>query len=140
MAKYIKANPLVAKYLKLDKERNTVKDGNFLLWQGDMTAFGKLTDLYGIAARIGGLVLEPYEARQEQDGSVTRPLPQATDERFKTVSEDVSEDKTGANPSDNIDGEETASKAVDSGVSDTDDNGESEKTDETAATDAEKGE
>ena len=86
------------------------------------------------------MVLEPYEARQEQDGSVTRPLPQATDERFKTVSEDVSEDKTGANPSDNIEGEETASKAVDSGVSDTDDNGESEKTDETAATDAEKGE
>lgn len=120
MAKYIKANPLVAKYLKLDKERNTVKDGNFLLWQGDMTAFGKLTDLYGIAARIGGLVLEPYEARQEQDGSVTRPLPQATDERFKTVSEDVSEDETGANPSD--------------------DNRESEKTDKTTATDAEKGE
>lgn len=82
MARYIKANPLVVKFLQLENSRNKVKDGNYLLWQSDMLAFGRLTDLSSIVEQIGGLVLMAHEAREEQDGTVCRPLPVATDSRF----------------------------------------------------------
>lgn len=82
MARYIKANPKVAQYLHLEKDRNQVKDGNFLLWQADMLAFGRLTELPQILEQIGGIALAAHEARQEQDGIVVRELPTATDDRF----------------------------------------------------------
>ena len=82
MARYIKANPKVAKFLNLVSDRNTVKDGNYLLWQSDMLKFGPLTQLADTLVQIGGIALLAHEAREEQDGTVTRPLPQATDERF----------------------------------------------------------
>lgn len=84
MARYIKANVKVAECLHLEKDRNTVKDGNYLLWQADMLAFGRLTELQAILERIGGISLSAHEARQEQDGTVTRELPAATDPRFVT--------------------------------------------------------
>lgn len=82
MARYIKANPKVAKFLNLESDRNTVKDGNYLLWQADMLAFGPLTQLADTLQQIGGIALLPHEAREEQDGTVTRLLPQATDPCF----------------------------------------------------------
>ena len=82
MARYIKANPKVAAYLHLENDRNTVKDGNYLLWQGDMLAFGPLTQLSETLEQIGGLALLAHEAREEQEGVVIRELPTATDERF----------------------------------------------------------
>lgn len=82
MARYIKANPKVAKFLNMESDRNTVKDGNYLLWQADMLAFGPLTQLADTLQQIGGIALLPHEAREEQDGTVTRPLPQAADPRF----------------------------------------------------------
>jgi len=82
MARYIKANPKVAAFLGVERDRNTVKDGNYLLWQADMLAFGPLTQLTETLAQIGGIALLPHEAREEQDGTVTRPLPTATDPRF----------------------------------------------------------
>lgn len=82
MARYIKANPKVAQYLHLENDRNQVKDGNYLLWQADMFAFGRLTELPQILEQIGGIALAAHEARQEQDGIVVRELPTATDERF----------------------------------------------------------
>lgn len=82
MARYIKANPKVAQYLHLENDRNQVKDGNYLLWQADMLAFGRLTELPQILEQIGGIALAAHEARQEQDGIVNRELPTATDDRF----------------------------------------------------------
>lgn len=82
MARYIKANPKVAQYLHLENDRNQVKDGNYLLWQADMLAFGRLTELPQILEQIGGIALAAHEARQEQDGIVVRELPTAIDERF----------------------------------------------------------
>ena len=82
MARYIKVNPKVAAYLHLENDRNTVKDGNYLLWQGDMLAFGPLTQLSVTLEQIGGIALLAHEAREEQEGTVTRELPIATDERF----------------------------------------------------------
>lgn len=82
MARYIKANPKVAVFLGVERDRNTVKDGNYLLWQADMLAFGPLMQLSETLEQIGGIALLPHEAREEQDGTVTRPLPTATDPRF----------------------------------------------------------
>jgi hypothetical protein len=82
MARYIKANPKVAEYLRLEKDRNKVKDGNYLLWQADILPFGRLTELPQILEQIGGIALQAHEARQEQDGTVCRELPTATDSRF----------------------------------------------------------
>ena len=82
MARYIKANPKVAAYLHLENDRNMVKDGNYLLWQGDMLAFGPLTQLSETLEQIGGIALLAHEAREEQEGVVIRELPTATDERF----------------------------------------------------------
>lgn len=82
MAKYIKANGKVAEYLNLTKDRNKTADGNYLLWQADMLAFGRLTELPQIMERIGGMVLQAHEAREEQDGTVSRKLPTATDSQF----------------------------------------------------------
>ena len=83
MARYIKANSLVARYLQLENDRNTVSDGNYLFWQNDMLKFGPLTQLNDILVKIGGIALMPHEARSEQDGTICRPLPMATDARFQ---------------------------------------------------------
>lgn len=82
MARYIKVNPLVAKYLNLQDDRNAVKDGNYILWQSDLLAFGPLIRLAETLATIGAIALMPHEAREEQDGVNLRPLPEATDPRF----------------------------------------------------------
>lgn len=82
MARYIKANRKVAEFLHLESDRNTVSDGNYLLWQADMLAFGPLTQLNETLEQIGGIALLAHEAREEQDGTVTRPLPVPTDPRF----------------------------------------------------------
>lgn len=110
MARYIKANPKVAKFLNLESDRNTVKDGNYLFWQSDMLAFGPLTQLSDTLVQIGGIALLAHEAREEQDGTVTRPLPQATDERFvmpplpteETTAPDTGDD-TGDDANDDTD-------------------------------------
>lgn len=82
MARYIKVNPKVAEYLHLTNDRNKVTDGNYLLWQADMLAFGRLSELPEILMKIGGLSLQAHEAREEQDGTVTRELPTPEDSQF----------------------------------------------------------
>ena len=82
MARYIKANQKVAAYLHLENDRLKLKDGNYILWQGDMTAFAPLPMLNDTLTKIGAIALMPHEAKQEQDGTVVRPLPIAIDERF----------------------------------------------------------
>ena len=82
MARYIKANPKVAQFLRVENDRNQVKDGNYLLWQADILPLGRLTELPQILEQIGGIALMAHEARQEQDSTVVRELPTATDPRF----------------------------------------------------------
>ncbi len=96
MARYIKVNPLVAKHLNLQNDRLMVNDGNFILWQADMLAFGPLIRLAETLATIGAIALMPHEAREEQDGVKLRPLPEATDPRFIVPTpEPVAEENTG---------------------------------------------
>ena len=89
MARYIKANQKVAAYLHLENDRLKLKDGNYILWQGDMTAFAPLPMLNDTLTKIGAIALMPHEAKQEQNGTVVRPLPTATDERFVMEAEKV---------------------------------------------------
>lgn len=104
MARYIKANPKVAAFLHLENDRNQVSDGNYLLWQADMAAFGRIADLPLILEQIGAIALMAHEAKQEQDGTVCRELPVATDPRF-IVETDNQEPEAGA--------EETAQEPTD---------------------------
>lgn len=135
MARYIKANPKVAAFLRLTNDRNTVKDGNYLLWQGDMLAFGPLTRLPEILEQIGGIALMPHEAREEQDGTVTRPLPIATDPRFiietapvEGVSTETVEEPT-QQPESPAESEETPASGETEGGTDGEENNEPDNAD-----------
>ena len=94
MARYIKANPKVAQFLRVENDRNQVKDGNYLLWQADILPLGRLTDLPQRLEQIGGIALMAHEARQEQDGTVLRELPTATDPRFVVEKKEVTTETT----------------------------------------------
>lgn len=83
MALFIKANPKVAEHLGLTEVRNRMPDGNYMLWQADMLAFAPIPLILETCKQIGALALQPHEARQEQDGEICRPLPEALDERFR---------------------------------------------------------
>ena len=112
MARYIKANPKVAAYLHLENDRLKLKDGNYILWQGDMTAFAPLPMLNDTLTKIGGIALMPHEAKQEQDGTVVRPLPVATDERFimETATEQNEDETNTTDEQQNGDGNTHASE------------------------------
>ena len=97
MARYIKANPKVAQFLRVENDRNQVSDGNYLLWQADMLAFGTLVDLPLILQQIGGISLMAHEARQEQDGTVVRELPTATDPRFVVEKDETTAEEESKN-------------------------------------------
>lgn len=117
MARYIKANPKVAAYLHLENDRLKLKDGNYILWQGDMTAFGPLPMLNETLTQIGGIALMPHEAKQEQDGTYNRPLPVATDERFimdeaKADPEPQTDDEAEAVTDENGDGQAPAAAST----------------------------
>lgn len=128
MARYIKVNPKVARHLRLENDRNQVADGNYLLWQADMLAFGRLTEMPSILAQIGGLSLQAHEAREEQDGTVLRKLPIATDPRFAEDVQEPAED-TGAEDETDIptpgdeaeDGESPTDEEAEAGTQETDD-------------------
>lgn len=131
MARYIKANPLVAKFLNLENDRNTVKDGNYILWQGDVLPFGPLTQLGATLAAIGAIALMPHEAREEQDGTQTRPLPEATDPRFimPTVEAPTEETEAPGTAEQSDEGEsEESHDAPDEGNTATDAEGEADET------------
>lgn len=118
MARYIKANPLVARYLQLESDRNMVSDGNYLFWQNDMLKFGPLTQLNDILVKIGGIALMPHEARSEQDGTICRPLPMATDARFQQpIKANVNDAIVGGNTNteQGADGEGENSESTDNG-------------------------
>ncbi len=142
MARYIKVNPKVARHLRLENDRNQVADGNYLLWQADMLAFGRLTEMPSILAQIGGLSLQAHEAREEQDGTVLRKLPIATDPRFAEDVQEPAED-TGAEDETDIptpgneteDGESPTDEETEAGTQEPDDaENEAQETTDTDST------
>lgn len=127
MARYIKANPKVAAFLHLEEDRLKLKDGNYILWQADMTAFGPLPLLSETLTMIGGIALMPHEAKEEQDGTVTRPLPVATDERFVMDASDESSDEAPAESSAESDGDSSESSGDSENNESGNENNESEE-------------
>lgn len=115
MARYIKVNPLVADYLNLCNDRNTVKDGNYLLWQADMLRFGPLTQLTETLKQIGGLALMPHEAKEEQDGTVVRDLPIAEDPRFVYGNSVNTEEDNSTQTTEGVQETENPQPSVDTG-------------------------
>lgn len=99
MEKYIKANKKVAEFLHLQTIRNAVKDGHYLLWIMDVQPFGNMEDLPNILQQIGGLLLSGSEAKEEQDGTVTRKLPTPLDKRF-IMDDDVQKTTEGGDVTD----------------------------------------
>ena len=99
MEKYIKANKKVAEFLHLQTIRNAVKDGHYLLWIMDVQPFGNMEDLPNILQQIGGLLLSGSEAKEEQDGTVTRKLPTPLDKRF-IMDDDVQKTAEGGEVTD----------------------------------------
>ena len=97
----------------MEKDRNKVKDGNYLLWQADMLPFGRLTELPQILEQIGGIALQAHEARQEQDGTVCRELPIATDSRF--VVEKLENTKVPETPAEGVEETEATDKTTTEG-------------------------
>lgn len=75
MKRYVKVSREVAENLNLLGIRRELKDGAYLLWQGDFMSFGSLSQLEEIAASIGGICLTTKEAKEEVAGTVLRPLP-----------------------------------------------------------------
>ena len=138
MARYIKANPKVAAYLHLENDRLKLKDGNYILWQGDMTAFGPLPMLNETLTQIGGIALMPHEAKQEQDGTYNRPLPVATDERFimdeATDPEPQTDDEAEAVTDENGEGQAPAAASTEEP---TDEEGDGDTDEEPAEAEAE---
>lgn len=82
MSYYIKVNKKVRDFLSLPNRPTQLPDGNFLLWQADMLAFGPVYRLMETCASIGAVALTPAQAAQEQRGIITTTLPVATDPRF----------------------------------------------------------
>ena len=138
MARYIKANPKVAQFLRVENDRNRVKDGNYLLWQADILPLGRLTDLPQILEQIGGIALMAHEARQEQDGTVVRELPTATDPRFV-----VEKDETTAESEESSEVAEEPAEQLTDGTAESEESSEATEEpaepagDETAAAESE---
>lgn len=109
-----------------------VSDGNYLFWQNDMLKFGPLTQLNDILVKIGGIALLPHEARTEQDGTVCRPLPMATDARFQQPIK--------ANVNDAVMGSDDTTDTDQGAEAETPSEGESESESQTNGEDANAGE
>jgi hypothetical protein len=93
MGYYIKARKIVYDYMGFSTgDRQKTPDGRYMLWQNDMIKLGGklnimvsgtfLEYIQTVARAVGAIVLTAQEAKQEQDGTVARSLPIATDPRF----------------------------------------------------------
>ena len=77
---YFKVNPKVANFLGIANERTIFPDGNYLLWKFDLNPLGGNCD--DVLQMVGGIGMDSKQAKDEQRGITTTPLPVATDERF----------------------------------------------------------
>ena len=109
MANYFKVNKKVAEYLNLKNERNTSKDGNYILWQSDMKRLGAIEYAVQIT---GAAVLTPREARMEFYGELCKPLGTPIDERFIIETDEKFENAENPN-GENVSGRvETSAEAA----------------------------
>lgn len=70
MAFYVKVTKEVADYLGVTDIRNKTADGNVLLWQADLNRIPGET-IFERAQSVGGVCLQPIQAKAEIDGTDT---------------------------------------------------------------------
>lgn len=108
---YYKVNARVAEYLNLTAERNTTKDGNYILWVADINRFGSLANISGILEDIGGVALSSADVVKELRGEMSTKLPEPKDARFVVKRAVSASDNEGAGGhTDNTANEEAASE------------------------------
>lgn len=113
MVYYVKVNRKVYDFLALPNRPLQLPDGNFLIWQADMLAFGPIWKLMETCAAIGAVALTPQQAAAEQRGISVTPLPVATDPRFII---DESEEDAAETPDDVESAANTDIPATDDGT------------------------
>ncbi len=83
MTYYIKVRPYVAKKLKVEAVRKRYADGNYLIWDKELRMVdpGWVFHIEETVARIGGLLMDPYRNKEEQQKTAEEctPLPWPTD-------------------------------------------------------------
>ena len=121
MAFYIKVSKMEAEKRNLCELRNTTSDGCYLLWQEDLRGdcpSMEEEELRRVVGSLGGLVLNPQEAREERVGTRSRALPKvdvsaasqpntsatSADEHPDTASHEVTEGGENANDHKNEEG------------------------------------
>lgn len=87
MANYIKVRPFVARKLGVESVRYRYADGNYLIWDKELSLVdvGWVFHPEQTVARIGGLMMDPYRNREEQQRSAgdCTPLPWPTDPEWR---------------------------------------------------------
>lgn len=68
MAYYVKVTKEVSDRLGVTQLRNMTKDGNVLLWQADLNTIPGNT-IQERAQNVGGVCLQPVQAKAEIDGT-----------------------------------------------------------------------
>lgn len=121
---YIKVRPNVAQRLGLYNDRVILNDGNVLLYEKDLRLINRAY-LFGqvdeTVASVGGLLLDPYEAKRETQRAASDclPLPEATDPAWRPVEASPAaapEDKPADAPEENPEAEETQEAGAESGA------------------------
>lgn len=87
MAFYVKVTKEVADYLGVTDIRNKTADGNVLLWQADLNRIPGET-IFERAQSVGGVCLQPIQAKAEIDGTDT-PAEVYTPDQYKPVAEQL---------------------------------------------------
>lgn len=86
MANYVKVRPHVARMLGVEEVRYRYADGNYLIWDKELDLIdrGWVFHPEQTVAAIGGLLMDPYRNREEQDKTAEEctPLPEPADPRW----------------------------------------------------------
>lgn len=88
MAFYVKVTKEVADYLGVTDIRNKTADGYVLLWQADLNRIPGET-IFERAQSVGGVCLQPIQAKAEIDGTDT-PAEVYTPDQYKPAAEQLS--------------------------------------------------
>lgn len=110
MANYIKVRPFVAQKLGVESVRYRYADGNYLIWDKELSLVdvGWVFHPEQTVARIGGLMMDPYRNREEQQRSAgdCTPLPWPTDPEWRAPedADDAGEAADAEPESDGVEG------------------------------------
>ena len=95
MVNYVKVRPYVAQRLGVEATRRRYADGNVLIWDKELRMIdpGWVFHPEETVARIGGLMMDPYRNREEQEKTADEctPLPEPTDPEWAIPEEEAAE-------------------------------------------------